>query len=70
MESNQPEGVKRKTRERKLRSDLNWQRALKQKRCKTKGRKTRRMCNLYAFFHLLTDATRSAVTYSLIAQIA
>jgi len=50
MESSQPEDVKRKMRERKLRSDVNWQRALKQKWCKTKGRKTRPRCNLYAFF--------------------
>jgi hypothetical protein len=39
MQINQPNGVTRKMRERKLRSDVNWERALKQK-----GRKTRFGC--------------------------
>jgi hypothetical protein len=41
IEGSQPHGVKSTVRERKLRSGVNWQGVLKQKRRKTNGREVR-----------------------------
>ena len=57
----QPEGIKLKMRECKLRSGVNWQWMLKREMHKVKGHKTRVMCMLsfFRFFSIFESACLS-----------
>jgi hypothetical protein len=58
MKTDDQQSIKPKMRERKLRIDINWHGALKQKRDKTDGHKTRFGCIGSVNFHTNTDNTQ------------